>query len=219
MTTLPVMPDQTPVGMGLDSELRGPAGVRHDVLDFLRAWLPAHAAACVAAWGLEASDLPLPVDRPDDLREHGWMAHEPAAIDRWPLVAVTTGRRTQRTIDWTEDGQQQYSSSYPVRIYSWVRAEGWDATQDQRDNLATAVQVTVLAHPDLESADRLRVNLASLLTDFSDVVSVKGDRFVAAAYVGFELHVTETLTDRLAMPGEQPRAAATPVTVQGDLTP
>lgn len=198
-------------------EMRGPAGIRSSVTEFLRLELPRRIVACRAAWGLDASRLPLPVSDPEDPRRDAYLDREPAAIDRWPLIAVTSGRRAQRGVDSDPvDGSPIYRATYPVRVYSWVRDAGFDATQDQRDNLATAVQIAVLSHVHLRSPGRrLSVNPSTLVVDFSAVTPVKGERFVAGSYVGFDLHAVETLTDRLALPGEQPRDTVSSVEVTG----
>lgn len=201
------------------TELRGPAGVRADVTAFLRAHLPAHIDGCRYAWGLPAARLPAPANVPEDNRIDAYLDHEPAALDRWPLVAVTTGRRTHRAVDFSDDGSPLYRAMYPIRVYSWVRDEGYEATADQRDNLGTAVSVTVLSHINLGSSGRMRVDPGTVVVDFSDVTPVKGDRFVAGSYVGFDLHVEETLTDRLAMPAQQPRDTVSSVIATGEVLP
>lgn len=180
--------------------MRGPRGVRHAVTGFLRAELGRRIEACREAWDLLDHELPAPVSAPDDPARDAFLEREPAAIDRWPLIAVTSGRRTQRGVDLADDGDPQFRATYPLRVYSWVRSEGWDATQDLRDDLATAVQVTVLSDLRL-GTDWLVAAPSTLVMDFSSVQKVKGDRFVAGAYVGFDVHAVETLTDRLALAG------------------
>lgn len=199
-------------------ELRGPRGVRAALVAFLREWLPIHAEACRVAWALEEDELQVPKSSGDP-REDGYFAGEPPAIDRWPLVSVTSGRRTQRTVDQTDDGELEFMSVYPVRLYCWVRAEGREAAQNRRDDLATAVQITALAHTDFGSSGRTRLVPSSVVTDFSSVEPVRGDRFVAGAFVGFDVQVVETLTDRLALPGGQPRDTVSDVTATGSVLP
>jgi hypothetical protein len=200
----------------LTYEMRGPRGVRHAMSDFLRLELPRRIVACRAAWGLDDDALPIPVSKPDDARADAYFEREPKAIDRWPLIAVTSGRRTQKGVDFDDDGSPVYRATYPVRVYSWVRHEGFDATQDMRDDMATAIQIALLSHVDLHSPGaRLSIVPASMVVDFSDVSPVKGDRFVAGSYVGLDVNATETLTDRLALPGEQPRDTVSGVDVSG----
>lgn len=210
----------------MSGELRGPRGLRADLVAFYRAWLPVHAAACRAAWDLTDAQLPVPASVPDDRRADAYFEGDPPAIDRWPMLTVNTGRRSQRGIDTTDEGESEYRSTYPVRVFTWVKAEGRGAAQDMRDDLATAVQITTLAHLNLGTDGRFAVDPRTVLTDFSRVEPVKGDRFVAGSFVGFDLQVVETLTDRLALPGQQPRdtvslvtATGTPMPPEQDVTP
>lgn len=196
-------------------ELRGPAGIRTALAGFYRQWLPVHAPACREAWGLTDAQLPVPASVPDDPRADGYFDRQPPALDRWPLLAVTSGRRSHSETDRGDDGSPIYRALYPIRVYVWVRAGGMDPTQLMRDNLGSAVAVTTLAHTNLGTAGALALEPSSLAVDFSDVSPVKGDRFVAGAYVGFNVHATETLTDRLALPGQQPRDTVSGVTVTG----
>jgi hypothetical protein len=185
-------------------EMRGPAGVRGRLAAFYRGWLPQHVVAARAAWGLTEEQLPVPVADPDR-RKDGYFAGDPPAIDRWPMLSINSGRRTQRGVDTDETGQQQFRSIYPIRVFTWVKVEGREEAQAMRDDLATLVQVTTLAHHDFGTAGRFQLQPATMTTDFSRVEPVKGDRFVAGSYVAFDLAVVETLTDRLAMLTAVPR--------------
>lgn len=208
--------------MTLAPELRGPAAVRAGVTDFLRAYLPLHIAACRSAWGLSADALPLPVSNPEDPREDAYFAHAITEIDRWPMVAVTHGRRTQPrlrgTVDFDEMGNPVTSAAYPMRVYSWVRTSGREAVSDMRDNFLAALQVTLASHVDL-GTDWLRLDPRTLTFDFSDLDKVSGDRWVAGSYVGFDLSATETLTDRLALPEGYPRDTVSGVNASGTPLP
>ncbi len=205
----------------LTYEMRGPRGVRHAVAEFLRVRLPQHIVGCRLAWDLLDEELPIPVSAPDDPKADAYFAREPGDIDRWPLIAVTNGgRRTQSEVDRDDDGSVVYRAVYPLRVYSWVKTEGFDATQDMRDDMATAVQIALLSHIHLDSiGDRLSLLPSTLTVDFSAVAAVKGDRFVAGSYVGVSVAATETLTDRLALPGAQPRDTVTTVTAEGSVLP
>ena len=72
MSTLPI---------GDSPQVRGPAGVRRDISAFLRTWVPAHARAATAAWGL-TDPIETPRDAPSDPRADGYFDREPVAIDR-----------------------------------------------------------------------------------------------------------------------------------------
>jgi hypothetical protein len=204
-------------------EFRGPQGVRDQITGFLRAAVPAHAAAALEAWGLTAAQLPTPVDNVDDPRADGYFDREPAALDRWPLIAVTSGRRTQKAIDTDLDltgvASITYRCLYPVRIYAWVRDGSHDLVVDQRDNLATVIATAVLAQPGLGTTGDLEADLKTIVLAPSDVSPVKGDRFVAGAYVGFDCYAIETLSDRLALPGAPERDTVSGVTAAAGVLP
>lgn len=215
----PGPPGGYPLERGLPSELVGPAGIRNDLCDFLRSWLPVHIGGNRAALGLTPDRLPLPVSAPTDPRKDAYYPREPTAIDRWPLVAVTSGRRIQRGYDTTDDGSVQYLATYQIRVYSWVKAVGFSETEDQRDNFGSAVLTTFLSHLTCGTDGRLQVVPATVVMEFSSMQKVTGDRVVAGSYVGFDLYATETLTDRLAHPLQQPRDTVSGVNAAGTVLP
>jgi hypothetical protein len=203
------------------TEFRGPVGPRHTIAEFLRARLPAHLAACREAWGLDADDLPAPVSAPNDRRRDAYFAREIDEIDRWPLIAVTSGRRTQRAqFDYSPSGEPQARATYPIRVYSWVKAVGRDKTLDMRDNFASALFVTISAHTTFGTGGRLQIaNTSGMDIEFSDVEPVTGDGWVAGSYVGFDVIAEETLTDRLARPETFSGDTVSGVKVTGHVIP
>lgn len=201
------------------TEMRGPAGVRAQITGFLRTNLAGHLVAAREAWGLDAAALPLPVNEPTEPKRDAYFDREPSALDRWPMVAVTSGRVAQRAVDFASDFSEVFSSSCPIRVYSWVNAEGRDDAQVMRDNFATAVRVAVLADPKFGTSGDLLLTPSTLVIDFSDVSKVKGDRFVAGSYVGFDVTFAETLTYRLAHPGAPPRDTVSTVTAVSSVLP
>jgi hypothetical protein len=211
-------PEPTPESLGTPTQMRGPFAVRHDVISFLRLWLPDHIEAFSTAHGLAAGRVPVPVDDADPKKD-AYFDREPAAVDRWPMVYVDSGRRTTRAMDFTDDGSVQYFCTYPIRVFCWVKDEGWDRTIDMRDDLATCLQITFLAHTDLGSAGRLELVPSTVVTDYSRIEKVTGDRYVAGAYVGFTLNAVETLTDALAMPQHPERDTVSTVNVTGIVMP
>lgn len=205
--------------MTLAPELRGPVAMRSAITDCLRAWLPVHLEACRSAWGLTADQLPAPKSVPDDPREDAYFNRPIDNIDRWPMLSVTHGTRSQRrtprgSVDFEEDGSLVSRGVYPIRVYSWVKAAGRDDTLAMRDNFITALHLTLASHMNLETR-WLDIDPSSFTQDYSDIDKVTGDRFVAGAYVGFDLAATETLTDRLTLPGGQPRDTVSVVNATG----
>jgi hypothetical protein len=200
-------------------EMRGTRGFRIIVAEQLRARLPAHIEAGRAAWGLTAEQLPMPVSAPDDPRQDAYFAREVEVLDRWPLIAVASGRLTQRATDFTDDFDERFRAVVPMRVFAWVRAEGRDEVQDIRDDFATCVRACLLADPQLGTAGDALLDPTSLLVDPSRPDKVKGERWIAGAFIGFDLAIGETLTDRLAHPGEQPRDTVSTVTASSSLVP
>lgn len=201
-------------------ELRGPNGVRTAIRDHLRVVLQPHVEACREAWGLSEEQLPLPANEPSDPRLDGYFDREPDAIDRWPLLAVVSGRFTQVADDFDLDGEPVYRSTCPVQVFSWLKATGREETLRMRDDFATALRAALLSHINLGSDGQLALVPSTMVTDFSDVVAVRGDRFVGGSYVQFEVRILETLTERLAMPGSGPRDTVTHVSADvGPMVP
>lgn len=203
------------------TEFRGPSGPRHQIRDFLRVYLPRHVTACRAAWGLDADDLPLPASHPGDPRRDAYFAREVDTIDRWPMLSVTTGRRTQTSaFDYSPSGEPQMRATYPIRVYSWVKAVGRERCLDRRDHLAAALHVTLSSHATLGTTGSLQIaNTSGMVMDFSDVEPVTGDGYVAGSYIGFDVIAEETLTDRLARPEAFSGDTVSGVKVTGHVIP
>lgn len=192
-------------------EMRGPRAVRAAAAACVLAALPPRLAAARAAWGLTVEQLPDPALV---------LPHVPDNLDhRVPLVAVNSGRMTTRPIDFTAVGDPVYRSTYPVRIYAWVKHEGHEECQSMRDDFGTVLRLTVLSQLTLATDGWITVAPETVVMDFSEVEHVKGDRFIGGVYVGFEVRATETLTDRLAAPGEGPRATVAAVNVAARILP
>lgn len=218
--TLPPGMDALPDYGEVVHEMRGPRAVRLAVSEFLRADLLVRIPQLRTFWALSEAQLPLPVSDPGNERADGFVPREPDAIDRWPLVAVTSSRAVHRgRVDRTTSGHPTYQVVYPVRCWSWVRDLGHSATVDMRDDYATAIRSAVLSAFNLGTDGWLVVDERTVLTDFSDVVKVNGDRFVAGSFVGFDVHATETLTDRLAAPSAPARDTVATVNVGATTLP
>lgn len=183
--------------MTTQPELRGPRGVRHAIAEFFRANLPDYARGCEAAWD---TTIEVPVSEPGNPRRDAYFDRDPSAIDRWPMLTVSSGRRTQSELARDYDTPDPVmSAKYPIRVFTWVKAAGWDEALDARDDLATTVQVAALSNLTL-GTDFLLIDPSTVVVDFSNIEAVRGDRFVAGSFVGFDVEATETLTERLALP-------------------
>lgn len=192
-------------------EMRGTRGARLVIAGYLRARLPAHVEAYRAAYDLTAEELPVPVSSSDP-KEDAFYAREVEVLDRWPLIAVGSGRLAQTASDFTDDFDEVFRSTLPVRVFGWVRADGRAEVQDMRDDFATAMRACLLADPQLGTNGDVMLSPGTMVVDPSRPDKVKGDRWVAGVFVGFDVVIGETLTDRLAHPGEQPRDTVSTVT-------
>lgn len=193
-------------------EMRGVRGVRSQIASYLRSSMPGHIEAARAAWGLTEEELPTPVSSSDPKLD-AYYPREVEVLDRWPLIAVASGRLTSRPSDFDVDTfDAVYRSVLPVRVFAWSRAEGRVEVQDMRDDFAAVVRACLLADPQLGTAGDLLLSPETMLIDPSRPDKVKGERWIAGAFIGFDVVVGETLTDRLAHPGQQPRDTVSTVT-------
>lgn len=198
-------------------EMRGTRGARLLVATYLRVVLPEHIVAARLAWNLTDEQLPIPVSSVDPKLD-AYFPREVEVLDRWPLIAVASGRLAQRATDFTDDFEERYRSTVPMRVFGWVRHEGREEVQDVRDDFATCIRAALLADPTLGTDDAL-LDPTSMIVDPSRPDKVKGERWIAGAYIGFDLAIGETLTDRLAHPGEQPRDTVSLVSASPSILP
>lgn len=141
-------------------------------------------------WGLDSTILPDPED---------YLAHEPLAIDHWPsiiTVALSTGLMDRIGFAGPDP---LYRVSYNMRTYIWVRSEGSPETTLMRDRLTTVVRSALLDYPCLKTYDartsfRAVIDESTFREEFSDITLLKGDRFMAGAYIGYTLEIDEVVT-------------------------
>jgi hypothetical protein len=92
-----------------------------------------------------------------------------------------------------------YRVSYNMRTYVWVRTEGTAETTLMRDRLTTVVRSALLDYPCLKAYDsrtsfRALIDESTFREEFSDITLLKGDRFMAGAYIGYTLEIDEVVT-------------------------
>ena len=85
-----------------------------------------------------------------------------------------------------------------MRTYIWVRTEGSEQTSLMRDRLTTVIRSALLDYPCLKAADprntfRVSIDETTMREEFSDTTLLKGDRFMAGAFVGYILEMDETV--------------------------
>ena len=159
------------------------------------------------AWGgLTDAELPVPVK---------YLSHEPVALDKWPTVitVVLTTNNLERigyagghnALHYAAD--PEYRVSYNMRTYIWCRAGNSEATTLQRDRLTTVVRSALLDYPSLKAQAgnlaidqsktfRAEIDESSMREEFSDLTPLKGERFLAGAYLGYELSLDEIVMRR-----------------------
>lgn len=144
-------------------------------------------------WYLDDETLPTPTV---------FLTHEPLALDEWPCIitlamSTTNLSRSNYTYDSLYD--PLYRVVYTMRTYVWVRAEGADECTMMRDRLTTVVRAALLDHPCLKANDpdnflEVMIDEGSMREEFSDLTLLKGDRFLAGAYISYDLTVNERIT-------------------------
>lgn len=188
--------------------MRGARDASEIVTDFLKVQVPIQVEALKTEWGLNDTELILPKK---------YYPHEPPALDRWPVLAtVVNDDRIIRRMDYGSSADEtNYMWSYAMRVFVWCNSKGMDAVQNQRDDLTTLVRILLLSEPSLGSGGRAYVEETTMSTSFSDVTPVKGERYVAGAFIAFDMRLEETLGYLTA----QTRNTVQEVYVEGQLLP
>lgn len=169
--------------------MRGSAVAKQYVTDFLEESLEGYLNTLRTEWGLDSSRLPSPV---------AFFPHEPHLLDRWPMVATSAVRMARLTLQEQTRLGSTYTMRYSLRTFVWVSQRGFGDAIEARDSLTTAIRIALLDMPWLGLLDqRALMEETTLTEEYSDVTAVKGDRYVAGSYLGFDLLVEEEL-DRTA---------------------
>lgn len=161
------------------------------VTDYLNSDLPTRLIRFRNHW--EKDDILLPT--PEKI-----VQFEPLTLDTWPtLITLVTGTQGVTREDYDDAGNPIYRVRYAMRTYIWVRAEQPDRVTMIRDDLTTVVRDALVDHPALRSLDRYEhceafVDEGTVREEFSDLTLLKGDRYLAGAYVSYDMSVSETVT-------------------------
>lgn len=188
-------------------EMRGIERAKAGLAGMLAVEVPRLHAAKLEEWGWTARIFPLPVE-PD---KGGYLAHAPAAIDRWPLIAVTGLSSRPRRIELDEAGNPVYWTTHATRTFVWARAQGMTLTERVRDDYATLVVLAMLGTQGFTVDGALGLVVEdSVVVTYSDIAKpVKGDRWVAAAQIDADVRVEEAVST-------PPVGTVTNVTLTGD---
>lgn len=146
--------------------------------------------------GLTDVELPIPVK---------YLSHEPVALDKWPtVITVALATNNLERIGYGGGNTSvygmdpEYRVSYNMRTYIWCRASNSEAATLQRDRLTTVVRSALLDYPSLKASDpsrsfRAEIDESGMREEFSDLTPLKGERFLAGAYLGYELSLDEVV--------------------------
>jgi len=171
--------------------MQGAHFAKQYVTDYLESDLPDRILDYRNGWLLTDSELPLPVK---------YLSYEPVALDKWPTiitVALTTNNM-ERIGYATSQYSPEYRMSYNMRTYVWCRSNNSEQTTLQRDRLTTVVRSALLDYPSLQATDttrtfRAEIDESGMREEFSDLTPLKGERFLAGAYLGYELSLDEVV--------------------------
>ncbi len=172
--------------------MEGPAAAKKYVSDFLAADLPTRCVDYRNSLNLSDTELPNPVK---------YLTYEPLTMDNWPtiitLVESTSGIMRD---DLSDALDPTYQVTYRMRTYVWVRAVGPDIVTISRDNMTMVVRDALLDRPALRTATEtgvdcdIKVDEGTIQEDFSDLTLLKGERFLAASFLSYDLSLYETIS-------------------------
>ena len=171
--------------------MEGPAAAKKYVNDFLAADMPTRLMNYRNTLSLSDSELPNPVK---------YLTFEPLTLDNWPTLITLVESTGQIIRDSNEPGMDVlYQVVYRVRTYCWVRATGANEVTIARDNMTMVVRDALLDRPALRTAAvagtvcDIKVDEGTITEDFSDLTLLKGERFLAASFLSYELSLYESI--------------------------
>ena len=172
--------------------MEGPAAAKKYVSDFLASDLPTRCLNYRNTLGLSNTELPNPVK---------YLTYEPLTMDNWPTI-ITLVEATSTIVrdDITAVLDPIYQVIYRMRTYVWVRAVGPDTVTTARDNMTMVVRDALLDRPALRGSSAegtpadIKVDEGTLSEDFSDLTLLKGERFLAASFLSYDLSLYESIS-------------------------
>ena len=179
------------------AEMQGPAQAKKYVTDYLAVDMPTRVLNYRNTLSLDDSILPNPVK---------YLSYEPLVLDHWPtIITLVEGTRNIERADFTGSMDPIYNVTYGMRTYAWVRAVGPDTVTTARDHMTMVVRESLLDGPALRRAgvtptspvgvdNEIKVNEGTITEEFSELTTLKGERFLAAAFLSYELNLYETVT-------------------------
>jgi len=170
---------------------QGPWTVKQLITEYLQWDLPRRIQAYREAWSLDDQTLPAP---------ENYRSYEPPAIDYWPMVVTVQMSTTSiQRIDYTQGLNPVFRCTYAMRTYVWTREISPAQVTETRDRLTTVIRSALLDRPCLEKGTshynhRILLDEGSLREEYSDLTQIKGDRFLAGAYLSYNVQLDEVIS-------------------------
>lgn len=167
--------------------MHGPQFAKDYVNSYLMSDIPNRMVSYRNGWSLDDIQLPTPIK---------FLTHEPIALDEWPtLITVAISTTKFDGIDY-DRLDPIFRVTYSMRTYVWARADSAKLVTQMRDRLTTIVRSALLDYPSMKASDAreswlARIDATSLREEFSDLTPLKGDRFLAGAYLSYDITIDE----------------------------
>lgn len=178
----------SPVPVGDFEAMYGPQFAKQFVNDYLKVEVPKRLVKYRNYWGASNDEIPDPAE---------YLDYEPATMDVWPtIITVSLSGRGFTRVGHMRYGDPEYEVSYNMRTYAWARTEGEKSVTTMRDRLIVVVRSALMDHPCLKrrNPDRqARIDESTITEEYSELTLLKGDRYLAGAYVGYELKIEEPI--------------------------
>lgn len=178
----------TEVGVHQFETMYGPQFAKNFVNEYLKLEIPKRLIKYRNHWGVSNEEMPDPEE---------YLDYEPATMDKWPtIITVSMSARNFSRVGYMYYGDPEYLISYNMRTYVWARTEGERSVTVMRDRLIVAVRSALMDHPCMKRLDperEARIEESSMSEEYSEITLLKGDRYLAGAYVGYELKIEEAI--------------------------
>lgn len=122
-------------------------------------------------------------------------------LAEWPAIFVVVQRLEglRRNDGPNEDGTVTYRARYPVRVFVFVRADGYEPTDLLRKRYVRATREVLFAGQEVAELDE-----RSYSESYSDVGQDDNKRSIAGFYADFTVELDEDLAARPATPAPDP---------------
>lgn len=172
----------------------GPWTAKSLVTTYLEWDLPQRLTEYRNRWQLDDERLPNPAK---------YLAYEPIGLDAWPtIITVQMSTLGMDRHDYTGGRDPIYRCRYQMRTFVWTCDVEPGGVTESRDRLTAVVRAALLDRPCMTvgpyNNDFADVSLdeGTLREEYSDITQVKGDRFIAGAYLAYEFGLNEPVTRR-----------------------